>query len=90
MSDQPLILGIPSKGRLQEATMAYFERAGLTITKKSGERNYRGVIKGSRASKWRFCRPRRSLVSWPPARCILASPAWTWCTRKSPIPNDHR
>ncbi|MFN3228114.1 MAG: ATP phosphoribosyltransferase [Hyphomicrobiales bacterium] len=46
MSAQSLILGIPSKGRLQEATMAYFERAGLTITKKSGERNYRGVIKG--------------------------------------------
>jgi ATP phosphoribosyltransferase len=41
-----LILGIPSKGRLQEATMAYFERSGLTITKKSGERNYRGLIKG--------------------------------------------
>lgn len=41
-----LILGIPSKGRLQEATMAYFERAGLKIAKKGGARDYRGVIKG--------------------------------------------
>lgn len=41
-----LVLGIPSKGRLQEATMAYFKRAGLSISKKGGDRDYRGVIKG--------------------------------------------
>ena len=46
MSDQPLILGIPSKGRLQEATSDYFERAGLSIARTSGARNYRGVIEG--------------------------------------------
>ena len=46
MSQTPLVLGIPSKGRLQEATMAYFERAGLQIGKKSGARDYRGAIKG--------------------------------------------
>ncbi|MGD1886476.1 MAG: ATP phosphoribosyltransferase [Cohaesibacteraceae bacterium] len=45
-SDQPLVLGIPSKGRLQEATMAYFKRAGLSISKKGGDRDYRGLIKG--------------------------------------------
>lgn len=46
MSSAPLILGIPSKGRLQEATMAYFERAGLKIGKKGGARDYRGTIQG--------------------------------------------
>lgn len=46
MSKTSLILAIPSKGRLQEATMAYFERAGLHIGKKSGARDYRGAVKG--------------------------------------------
>ena len=46
MSKASLILAIPSKGRLQEATMAYFERAGLHIGKKSGARDYRGAVKG--------------------------------------------
>ncbi|GAB5508869.1 MAG: ATP phosphoribosyltransferase [Hyphomicrobiales bacterium] len=45
-SEQPLILGIPSKGRLQEATMAYFARAGLVIKKRGGARDYRGSIAG--------------------------------------------
>ncbi|MFK7791549.1 MAG: ATP phosphoribosyltransferase [Devosiaceae bacterium] len=43
---EPLILGIPSKGRLQEATMASFEKAGLKIAKKGGARDYRGIVKG--------------------------------------------
>ena len=42
----PLVLGVPSKGRLQEATLAYFERAGLTIAKRGGARDYRGHIRG--------------------------------------------
>lgn len=37
-----LVLAIPSKGRLQENTHAFFERAGLTIARPGGERNYRG------------------------------------------------
>ncbi len=42
----PLILGVPSKGRLQEATLASFGKAGLTIAKRGGSRDYRGTIKG--------------------------------------------
>jgi ATP phosphoribosyltransferase len=45
-TERPLILGIPSKGRLQEATMAYFARAGLVIKKRGGARDYRGSIAG--------------------------------------------
>ncbi|MEM6381241.1 MAG: ATP phosphoribosyltransferase [Pseudomonadota bacterium] len=47
MSDPaPLVLGVPSKGRLQEATVSFFERAGLPIRKKGGARDYRGTIDG--------------------------------------------
>ncbi|MBV6657536.1 MAG: ATP phosphoribosyltransferase [Devosiaceae bacterium] len=45
-SGEALVLGVPSKGRLQEATIAYFERAGLKITKRGGARDYRGQIAG--------------------------------------------
>ncbi|MEI2386390.1 ATP phosphoribosyltransferase [Breoghania sp. JC706] len=45
MSDT-LIIAIPSKGRLQENTHAFFARAGLTIQRPGGDRNYRGRIKG--------------------------------------------
>ncbi len=46
MTQNPLVFAVPSKGRLQEATLAYFERAGLTMSKKGGAREYRGHIKG--------------------------------------------
>ncbi|MCE1234831.1 MAG: ATP phosphoribosyltransferase [Hyphomicrobiales bacterium] len=45
MSDD-LIIGIPSKGRLQENTNAFFERAGLPVLQPGGERNYRGRLGG--------------------------------------------
>ncbi|WP_068081057.1 ATP phosphoribosyltransferase [Polycladidibacter stylochi] len=41
-----LILAIPSKGRLQELTHAYFKQAGLTVKRPGGDRNYRGVLAG--------------------------------------------
>ncbi len=41
-----LILAIPSKGRLQEMTHAFFARAGLTVKRPGGDRNYRGTLKG--------------------------------------------
>ena len=41
-----LIVAIPSKGRLQENTAAFFERAGLIVERSGGERNYRGRFKG--------------------------------------------
>lgn len=45
MSDD-LIIGIPSKGRLQENTNAFFQRAGLSVLRPGGERNYRGRLGG--------------------------------------------
>ncbi|SFK14058.1 ATP phosphoribosyltransferase [Pseudovibrio ascidiaceicola] len=41
-----LILAIPSKGRLQEMTHAFFARAGLKVKRPGGDRNYRGSLKG--------------------------------------------
>ncbi len=40
-----LIIAIPSKGRLQENTSAFFARAGLKVLQPGGARNYRGSIK---------------------------------------------
>ena len=40
----PLVLAIPSKGRLQENAMAFFARAGLALTQDRGGRGYRGSI----------------------------------------------
>lgn len=42
----PLVLAVPSKGRLQENAMAFFARAGLAFSQQRGERNYRGAING--------------------------------------------
>nr|WP_321458184.1 ATP phosphoribosyltransferase [uncultured Cohaesibacter sp.] len=46
MSKTPLIIAIPSKGRLQENTNAFFARAGLDVARPGGARNYRGHLKG--------------------------------------------
>jgi ATP phosphoribosyltransferase len=40
----PLIVAVPSKGRLQENTEAFFGRAGLQLVKPRGARDYRGAI----------------------------------------------
>lgn len=39
-----LVLAVPSKGRLQENAEAFFARAGLTLAKPRGVRDYRGTI----------------------------------------------
>lgn len=41
-----LVVAVPSKGRLQEQTLAFFERAGLVIRQARGARDYFGVIDG--------------------------------------------
>ncbi len=46
ISDPPLVLAVPSKGRLQENASAFFARAGLGFVQQRSERNYRGAIKG--------------------------------------------
>jgi len=42
----PLILAVPSKGRLQQNTEAFFARSGLDLVKPRGARDYRGTIAG--------------------------------------------
>lgn len=41
-----LVIAVPSKGRLQENTNAFFERAGLPVLQPGGARNYRGRLGG--------------------------------------------
>jgi ATP phosphoribosyltransferase len=40
----PMILAVPSKGRLQENAETFFARAGLELVKPRGAREYRGAI----------------------------------------------
>jgi len=42
----PLILAVPSKGRLQGNAEAFFKRSGLELVKPRGARDYRGVLSG--------------------------------------------
>ena len=42
----PLVLAVPSKGRLQQNAEAFFARAGLALIKPRGARDYRGAIAG--------------------------------------------
>jgi ATP phosphoribosyltransferase len=44
--DSPLVLAVPSKGRLQENAAAFFARAGLDIVQGRGAREYRGSLAG--------------------------------------------
>lgn len=46
MSDDRLVIAVPSKGRLQENANAFFERAGLPVLQPGGARNYRGRLGG--------------------------------------------
>ena len=45
-AEGPLVLAVPSKGRLQEAAAAFFARAGLELIQGRGARDYRGAIAG--------------------------------------------
>ncbi len=40
----PLIIAVPSKGRLQENAHAFFARAGIELVKPRGARDYRGEV----------------------------------------------
>jgi ATP phosphoribosyltransferase len=40
----PLLIAVPSKGRLQENTEGFFRRAGLQLVKPRGARDYRGAV----------------------------------------------
>jgi ATP phosphoribosyltransferase len=43
---RPLVLAVPSKGRLQENAAAFFARAGLDLVQGRGSRDYRGALAG--------------------------------------------
>ncbi len=43
---QPLVLGLPSKGRLQDQCVAWLADADLTIVRTDGERGYAAVLQG--------------------------------------------
>ncbi|MFM8702156.1 MAG: ATP phosphoribosyltransferase [Hyphomicrobiales bacterium] len=43
---EPLVIAVPSKGRLQENAAAFFARAGLTLIQSRGARDYRGSLAG--------------------------------------------
>ena len=42
--NNPLVLAVPAKGRLQENAEAFFARAGLSLVKPRGVRDYRGAV----------------------------------------------
>lgn len=46
MTHRPLVVAVPSKGRLQENAAAFFARAGLRFVQGRGARDYRGVLAG--------------------------------------------
>ena len=43
-ADAPLVIAVPSKGRLQENAAAFFARAGLEFVQSRGARDYRGAV----------------------------------------------
>lgn len=43
---RPLVLALPSKGRLMEGTEALFRRAGLAFSRAGADRGYHGVLQG--------------------------------------------
>ncbi len=44
LSPNSLLVGVPSKGRLQENAHAFFARAGMTLVQPRGGREYRGTV----------------------------------------------
>jgi ATP phosphoribosyltransferase len=45
-TNAPLILAVPSKGRLQQNAESFFASAGMALVKPRGARDYRGTIAG--------------------------------------------
>jgi ATP phosphoribosyltransferase len=46
MTADALVLALPSKGRLQEQTLAFLERSGLAVRQARGARDYFGALDG--------------------------------------------
>jgi ATP phosphoribosyltransferase len=47
MAAEPLVLAVPSKGRLQSQAASYFAEAGLDLIQPGGGRTYRGAVKNA-------------------------------------------
>ena len=50
----PLVLAVPSKGRLQENAAHFFARAGLDVVQGRGVRDYRGTLAGMKGVEIAF------------------------------------
>ena len=71
----PLILAVPSKGRLQQNAESFFSRSGLDLVKPRGARDYRGAIAGFDGVEVAYLSAAESPRSSRSAPCISASPA---------------
>ena len=77
----PLILAVPSKGRLQQNAEASSRAPGWNSSSRAAPATIAAPSPASTASKSPISRPAKSRPSSPKARCISASPARTWCAR---------
>ena len=46
-----ITIGLPSKGRLKEGSLSFFDKNNLKLTKSGGERNYFAEVKIFQISK---------------------------------------
>ncbi len=77
----PLIIAVPSKGRLQENAEDFFARAGPALVKPRGARDYRGTIAGFENIEVPYLSAAEITAQLAKARRISASPARTSCAR---------
>lgn len=54
MSGPTLVMGVPSKGRLQENALEFLSRSGLKVVRPRGDRGYRGTVMGLEAVEVAF------------------------------------
>ena len=73
-TEAPLVVAVPSKGRLQENAAAFFARAGLEfVTGRGAARaNIAARSPDCRAPKSPSCRPPKSSANWLAAARIWA------------------
>ena len=82
----PLVLAVPSKGRLQENATAFFARAGLEFMQGRGARDYRGAIVDLPGVEVAYLSASEIVGQLAAARRISASPARTSCASRSATP----
>ena len=84
----PFVLAVPSKGRLQENAEAFFTRAGLSLAKPRGARDYRGTIPGLDNVEIAYLSASEIASNSRAAWCISASPARICCAKASRMPTS--